>query len=63
MLTELSIEDMYVYYAVAAVHATATFKSTRLLLKCHYELPIGISHCTKQSPYLASMRELESLSR
>jgi hypothetical protein len=26
MLTGLKIEDMYIYYAVAAVHATATFK-------------------------------------
>jgi hypothetical protein len=27
MLTGLSIEDMYIYYAVAAVHATVTSKS------------------------------------
>jgi hypothetical protein len=33
MLTGLSIEDMYVYYAVAAVHATATSKSTRLFIE------------------------------
>jgi hypothetical protein len=33
MLTGLSIEDMYVYYAVAAVHATDTFKSIRLFIE------------------------------
>jgi hypothetical protein len=32
MLTGLSIEDMYVYYAIAAVHATATSKSIRLFI-------------------------------
>jgi hypothetical protein len=31
MLTGLSIQDMYIYYAVAAVHATATSRSIRLL--------------------------------
>jgi hypothetical protein len=33
MLTGLSTEDMYVYYAVAAVHATATSKSIRLFIE------------------------------
>jgi hypothetical protein len=32
MLTGLSIEDMYIYYAVAAVHATATARSIRLFI-------------------------------
>jgi hypothetical protein len=32
MLTGLSIEDMYIYYAVAAVHATATSKTFDILL-------------------------------
>jgi hypothetical protein len=32
MLTGFSIEDMYVYYAVAAVHATATSKSIRFFI-------------------------------
>ena len=32
MLTGLSIEDMYIYYAVATVHATATSRSIRLFI-------------------------------
>jgi hypothetical protein len=32
MLTGLSIEDMYIYYAVATVHATATARSIRLFI-------------------------------
>jgi hypothetical protein len=33
ILTGFSIEDMYIYYAVAAVHATATSKSIRLSIE------------------------------
>jgi hypothetical protein len=61
MLIGLSIEDMYVYYAVAAVHATAILKALDFLLKYRYELPIGISHFTKHIPYLFSMKGLRSL--
>jgi hypothetical protein len=32
MLTGLTIEDMYIYYAVASVHATATSRSIRLFI-------------------------------
>jgi hypothetical protein len=32
MLTGLTIEDMYVYYTIATVHAVATSKSTRLFV-------------------------------
>jgi len=32
MLTGLTVEDMYVYYAVATVHAVATSKNIRLLI-------------------------------
>jgi hypothetical protein len=32
MLTGLTVEDMYIYYAVASVHATATSKSIRLFI-------------------------------
>jgi hypothetical protein len=32
MLTGLSIEDMYIYYAIANVHATATSRSIRLFI-------------------------------
>jgi hypothetical protein len=32
MLTGLTVEEMYVYYAVANVHATATSRSIRLFI-------------------------------
>jgi hypothetical protein len=32
MLTGLTIEDIYIYYAVASVHATATSRSIRLFI-------------------------------
>jgi hypothetical protein len=32
MLTGLTVEDMYVYYTVATVHAVATSKNIRLLV-------------------------------
>jgi hypothetical protein len=32
MLTGLTVEEMYVYYAVASVHATATTRSIRLFI-------------------------------
>jgi hypothetical protein len=32
MLTGLTVEDMYIYYAVATVHATATLKSIKLFI-------------------------------
>jgi hypothetical protein len=32
MLTGLTVEDMYVYYTVATVHAVATSKNIRLLI-------------------------------
>ena len=33
MLTGLSIQEMYVYYTVAVVHAVATYKSIRLFVE------------------------------
>jgi hypothetical protein len=32
MLTGLTVEDMYVYYTIAMVHAVATFKTIRLFV-------------------------------
>ena len=40
MLTGLSVQDMYVYYTVAVVHAVATSKSIRLFI----EIPLKASN-------------------
>ena len=39
MLTGLSVQDMYVYYTIAVVHAVATSKSIRLFI----EIPLKAS--------------------
>jgi hypothetical protein len=63
MLTGLTIEDMYIYYAVAAVHATATFKSIRLFI----EIPLRAAdryftlYQAHSLPFF--MREFRSLSK
>jgi hypothetical protein len=60
MSTGLTVEDMYIYYAVATVHSTATSRSIRLFI----DIPLkaaDILSCIKPTPYLSFIRELRSL--
>ena len=50
MLTGLTVEEMYVYCTVAAIHALAKSKNIRFLLTYRLWLQIDILNCTKFIP-------------
>jgi hypothetical protein len=56
MLTGLTVEEMYVYYAVATVHAIATARSIRLFIEIPLKAADRYLNCTKCIPCLSSMR-------